>query len=341
MAAEIEETEKPMERDKSDDRFKFSISLIVLTLTSLYNIYFYIQNNPIPTLSILLFIILFDSIAGALLFIIASLFLTALSYGLNSSKDIEYLETKANRCYLTGFGLAFSGLLITPFGLVVFFIHYVFINSVSDFLNLTGIQYLVVSFLSLFILFFLMMIIVIITLRSIKKSNSLKKIILNLFENLNLFEELKSFLKMIKFFDHSEFERSISSVGVCILSLAGIFLIIGNTSIEMNDISYKQNEQIPIGITVNGIQQFSNVVTLSKVNSDDNFTFLDSVEVKITTRSDKILSSKYLTCHIQNLGRYKVFINCTNLTKGYYKLSVNCPNAYFDVKKISKVFFLN
>jgi hypothetical protein len=113
----------------------------------------------------------------------------------------------------------------------------------------------------------------------------------------------------------------------------------------MNDVYIKQNEQIPVEITLNGAQPFNSAVTLSKVDYESNLTQIDSIKIVPVLSSNKLLSSKCLTCDIQNTGRFKVFINCTNLTEGFYKLSVNTPNIPnalepFDLKKKSKYFYL-
>lgn len=93
-------------------------------------------------------------------------------------------------------------------------------------------------------------------------------------------------------------------------------------TIEVDDLYNKQNEQIPIDITVTGLQYDYLTVNLSKVDIKDNLKIIDSIDIKTNSDQNKVISSEYLIGNNLELGRYKFYINSTNLSQGYYELSV-------------------
>jgi 5-hydroxyisourate hydrolase-like protein (transthyretin family) len=118
-------------------------------------------------------------------------------------------------------------------------------------------------------------------------------------------------------------------IGTIFVFIVGFNMVDGDVIVKMDDVYNKQNEQIPIEITITGVPTNDVVISLSKVNSNNDLIIIDSLKVKSDPNSAKICSSTYLTGNNLDLGKYKIFVNCTNLTKGYYELSVSLGEPSF------------
>jgi hypothetical protein len=122
-----------------------------------------------------------------------------------------------------------------------------------------------------------------------------------------------------------------------------------NITIEMNDVYNKQNEIIPIEIRVTGEQYHNIFVNLSEVDDQSELTPIDSIRMESNILGEvrfknRIVSNKYLTCNNVEDGIFKVYINCTNITKGYYELSFTTGNSNIfgsSEKSKKKYFYLN
>lgn len=96
----------------------------------------------------------------------------------------------------------------------------------------------------------------------------------------------------------------------------------GHLNADVNSIYHKQDQKIPIDISVTGFRNNSNgvFVDLYRTNST-NFTQIDSLDMQYNSS----IREGFFGCLYGNnegLGRYRVFINCSNLTEGNYELSV-------------------
>lgn len=95
----------------------------------------------------------------------------------------------------------------------------------------------------------------------------------------------------------------------------------------MNSVYHKQDQQIPIDISVTGFRNNSSGVFVDLYNiSSTNIVQTDSLDMQhnssISEGFSGIYPSTYLYGSEIGLGRYRVFINCSNLTEVYYELSV-------------------
>lgn len=298
VLARLRGTEKD---SKSDGSFMFAISLIVASFTILYKTYIYVCNNLIigPTYFIIIisFIIILVIFASMSLFIL----MKAISLEVKSPKSKKKLEIYATGYYLIGF-------LLGTFYLLLLFISCslkVVFDIVISLLNIPNISYkLLLAYIIISMILF-----VIITIIFSKSSNQ-------------VIEPLSAIIKEIH-----------SYKAVLVLTLiffVPLFYMPNNyVTIEVDDIYSDKSEQIPIDITVTGVQYDYVTVNLSKADVKDNLKLIDSINMKTNSDPNKVISSEYLIGSNLELGRYKFYINSTNLSEGYYELSVTTKKEFF------------
>lgn len=91
--------------------------------------------------------------------------------------------------------------------------------------------------------------------------------------------------------------------------------------ITINDISISDTP-VPINMITEGDSQ-NTTINLTKSDLKGNVSILDSIEVYPVENTNKVF---YGTCHLLrastlDYGKYKIFINTTNLTQDYYEIS--------------------
>jgi len=273
VLARLGRTEKD---SKNDGSFVFAISLIVASLTVLYRVYLYLNNNPIEStiyiLILYLAIILMVMILSSMGFFII---LKAISLEVNDPKIKEKVESFATNCYLIGFLIG------------------------STYLVMMGIFYVTGAMLDIFYLFI-----------CIPKTSYISIIV----ESLIIFiisafgfgifhhkirTEFKEILESI---NGSIFKIILLlSIPVCFGSL--LYLPSGNIIVEMDDIYNNQSEQIPISIIITGLQYDDVIVNLSKVDIKNNLILIDSINIKNELDPSKVVSSKYIIGNALDLGQ--------------------------------------
>lgn len=208
------------------------------------------------------------------------------------------LESYATSCYLLGF-------LTGTFYLLILFISCVLkviFDIVSSLLNIPNTSFTL--FLAYAIIIFIMISILIYLMNS-KFSNKITKLELETFKEIDPSAGLIIIFLVLTFI-----------LAICIY-VPDIHVVT-----EMDDIYSNQSEQIPIDITVTGLQYNDITVNLSKVDIKDNLKLIDSIDMKVNSDHNKVVSSEYLIGNNLEFGKYKFYINCTNLSGGYYELSV-------------------
>lgn len=289
---------KQKKDNKSDGSFKFAISLIVFTLTILYKSYNYIETNPIPLNTSYVFFSLLIINITTLLSMSIYIFTKAMSLEVKNLEAIEELNKCAHNYYFTG--LVFGYVSFITYS--TFCLAMVVVDTASSLLNVSknSVQNIVLS-----ILIFL---IAGISVRTVLNKPSI-------ISGINL-EFLKDTVKVI---------APLLFIGI----LISLQLFNGNTIIEMNDIYSKQNEQIPIDITFTGLQYNDLAVNLSKIDLNNDLKIIDSVKMKSSSYQSKVISSEYLIGKNLGSGKFKFYINCTNLSEGYYEISITTGRDSF------------
>lgn len=139
-----------------------------------------------------------------------------------------------------------------------------------------------------------------------------------------------------------EFEKKIPKKvisGASLILMVGFLLapyvLMGDIKVQINDTYSKQNKCIPVTVTNTGIIQDINM-NLSKAEFENNLTLIDSIELIPTHNSSEVISSKFLCGNSLSYGKYKIFINTTNLREGYYELSVSSAVKYGNFYRMTK-----
>lgn len=293
---------------KNDGSFVFAISLIVASLTLTYNIYVYLCNNFITYST---FFIVFTSFFIILvIFVSMSLFILmkAISLEVNSLRGKKELETYATSCYLIGF---LAG---------TFYLIYLFASCVSKvvfdiFSYLLNIPNTSPTLLYAYIIIVIITFIIFSYLFKYILKNQIKELRHNILKEINISIVLIIFFLVIIF-----------------LLTTLIYIQVSFVTIEADDIYDNKSEQIPIDITVTGFSRNYVTVNLSKADIKDNLKLIDSLNMNNNSDPNKVVSSEYLIGNNLDFGKYKVYINTTNLSEGYYELSVSTKYSKTSMK---------
>ncbi|VVB89961.1 Uncharacterised protein [uncultured archaeon] len=107
------------------------------------------------------------------------------------------------------------------------------------------------------------------------------------------------------------------------------FPLLGHVTFDMQSIYYKNDEQIPIQITITG-PIYDSQLRLYKEISESNLTLIDRLSLKPGHNSSRKISGEQsiLSGNAFELGTYYSFINITNpnMTPGYYELIYSVSN---------------
>jgi hypothetical protein len=297
----------------------------VACLSVIYKIHDYAEYNFVTSNLFLLFCLFIFSSITPILYIFAYIFFKAASLETNDPKYRETLQKVASDYYLSAFKVTFI-LIIGMFTLYI-------CKAIADALSTD-----VATSKSLFILESIFVIILAPVLYvSIAQSEVLKPL------NIMQFRDVESFL----------------ATGFILSLLIIPFILSGHFMVGIDSIYYRQNQQIPIDISVTGARtsniqfdlfrvgsqepidsiymgpsnssnaNFNNSNNMSSNNSSNRSSSNSSTNgVLLDTGKNAFMYDKYL-----GLGRYKMFINCSNLTDGYYEISAYSP-LYQDFKHV-------
>jgi hypothetical protein len=336
-----------------DGGFKFAITLIVACISVIIYIQNYAENNLVSSSStyyavfsmfIFLSIILF-------LYIIFYIFFKAVSLETKGHDNKKRLQDIAKEYYVDAFRVAsllimsaiFVGIWNIPFyiGVIILCLVTLLASLYSSYMYLSKHEifkqmkrklsnYIEMKLPKLVSKAFLLCIlfILIIMIFYLFKINFLFGLFLiciiilyifisrlETFKPLNLLGEFKNYGYFIL-------------LGVIITILTLPFMLSGHLIADVDSIYYKQDEQIPVDISLTGLHISEGVVVkLYHIGSEEP---IDSINISSSSNiSEKFLGkyrNTYLCGNNLGLGKYKVFINCTSLTEGIYVLSITTGN---------------
>jgi hypothetical protein len=299
VLARLGRTEKD---SKNDGSFVFAISLIVASLTVLYRVYLYLNDTPFNSeISFFAIPIIIITLVMTLVSMSFFVLLKAMSLEVDDQKISEKLEYFAKNFYLIGFFTGSVSLLILGIFCAIEFLLDIF----CLFTNIPKTSY--ISKIADYILTF-----IITASGSSIFYNQLNTNFKGIFKNID-----DSFFKLIV----------LLSLPICLVFISYLYSSIIN--VEMNDIYSNQNEQIPIDITVTGLQYDDVTVNLSKLDFRNDLILIDSINIETESDPSKVISSKYIIGKELDLGKFKLYINTTNLSEGYYELSVSTGKESF------------
>ena len=133
------------------------------------------------------------------------------------------------------------------------------------------------------------------------------------------------------------FKPSYNPTSICFIIFGIIYILIihlfasviimsfmpGDVQIDIGNIHYKNDTQIPVFIQVTGPNTGLYVELLKEQSNNlSPIAYIDYLEPQ---HNLKFSSNNILVGNTLDFGKYSVFINTTNLTTGYYELKCVCP----------------
>lgn len=281
------EIEKSSELDiEKSDGFKFAVTLILAFSSAGYKIYDYVENNPVSDNLYVLFRILIPisfTIIGLILYII----IKGISLEIKDPVYKKKLENKSSFIYISTFKLLI-------FYALYHLICYLSINE--KFLSKIVTPHFdqeawpLVQLISGMLVF----------------SYVYPKIV-----GLNYLKKVDSF-----FVAYLSFVLAVTCLS-CLGTIISPCFFTGDIKVEMEDTYYIDDKHIPIDLVNTG---YNGDIT---INLTDNKTDIDSITLYPEKNRNELVFSKYLHSSTLGYGKYKLYINATDLTKGSYELSVS------------------
>ncbi|MDD5474821.1 MAG: hypothetical protein PHU34_11855 [Candidatus Methanoperedens sp.] len=97
----------------------------------------------------------------------------------------------------------------------------------------------------------------------------------------------------------------------------------GQVIVEMKDINYKSDTEVPVTIRVTGLDREIKLMLFK----DESGNLYELANINLTRpiltdsyNEEKYIHNDYFIANFQDNGKYKIFINSTNMTAGYYEL---------------------
>ena len=327
--------------EKKTDGFKFAVSSITALLTFSYVLYKYIQNTAIDVDLYIFAVYIISATIIASVFFILYLLIKGFSLEIRNPNKRKNLEDFASDIYLASFFISIMTLL---FMLILFFA----VIAEDPDMFLIQFVYLVIIIGGTFFYYNS-------AFRSHPKkrrpvyaynvpskknhhewwcsfkagiANWIKRNIVNLYVKFTqrhpvIFSCTRKIISIDKLHNSSVFMSILCltfSLSI-LLSLLVPFFMQGYVTVNMENIYYKNETQIPVSIKVTGPNN-GLFIKLYNVSCEYNLTQIDSIELKLKHNSNKIEFGKnsFLIGNSLNNGNYNVFINTTNMTGGYYEL---------------------
>ncbi len=181
--------------------------------------------------------------------------------------------------------------------------------------------------LIVFIIIFLMFFVMLWQL----KINSFLMLALCFFSVYFYISQLKSFKPLDLFSFKFKGIRFVMPLGIIVTLLILPSIFSGHLTAEMNSIYDKQDKQIPVDISVTGLYHNEGIfVELYHMDSQRTWESKGSIEIQANSDTNEKSLVTYpntvLCGNDLGNGKYKVFINCSNLTEGNYELLVTTGN---------------
>lgn len=272
--------------------FNFAISLIIACVSVLYKMKNYAESNLLSRyMFMFLFFITMISTA-VLLFIGLYIIFKALSLETMDYKIRKNRENVAKKFYLTAFNSAFYCVIFA-------FIFTVFIIIPEDLKPRTDVM--------LFMFFWGM-----VFFYSLFQLEIFKPFFINIPHNASK-NDMKNYVK-----------NNLKYLYFCLVAVFLVtfvtlpFITSNHIVVALDSVYYKQDKQIPLDIFITGFPLSEVYVNLYHADSEP-FGEIDSIKIQRSC----IYQSAYLYSNYIDRGKFKVFINCSNLTEGYYVLSVS------------------
>lgn len=370
------------------DGFKFAVTIIVAFSTAGYNIYEYMQNNPMSEFWTYLLWIFFMPLSFVSVGLIIYMIIKGVSLETNNSFSKDKLDKSSGLVYICTFEVGLF--LFCIYGPTRFLLNF---SRLAPYTSVDDIDLLLLSLYSIFLLViwivlfpkYLRIVLVSIKLSMhfttlIKLKEELYKIDVNtskkfftlikimflyslpslvLFivpvslllafigekQSLDIPNTFFYFVLLIEFIYLTFlsfyawrklrlklFEKSLNTdildnwhlyFGITLIMALSSFIFpyftLGDITVTMDDVRDSSITHFPIQVVTAG-NCGNMTINLTQINVNGNSSLLDSIVVNPTFSSNHIFG-KYLQSNSLDYGKYRIFIETTNLTQGYYELS--------------------
>jgi hypothetical protein len=328
-----------------DGGFKFAITLITACIGILFIIFNYAENNQVSfSIAVMSWLFTYLSIIP-FLYMLVYIFLRAVSLEISTNEDKISLQKSASKYYLNAYRVVFN-LIILPVAFVLFAIFYS-VDSLHFLITGAIILFCVSLYITIFRsnlnnqrkkLLCIVIIVIILTSLLFTAASVQSKAKLSDYSFALILSSSVTFiivllislsqhddLKPLKISPLKTSKRFLYPVVICSL-LIQPYLLSGHIIAGMNSIYYKQDKQIPVDVSVTGYRPDEVVFRLYNVNFQSNLVLIDSINTKLNSSINdefpEANKSTYLCINELNNGKYRLFINCSNLPVGYYDLFI-------------------
>ena len=307
--------------DKETDGYKFAVTLLAAFGVILFKVYDYFQTTAVDEDLYVFIIMVLSSIILILLFLVLYIFLKGYSFEAYNRTFFHL----AQRMYMMAF-LLFVLFLIYGLCIFVFKVETPAFAEIIEMVRFCAISFSVIFIFTRFILpnIFKMTIKYVIRYRLSHGYNG---------------GHLNEFLPAIDYISSKQSSQK-DGVEAIVLVITYIWLLFisliilsflfttllnsplqGNVMIDMENLYYENDAQIPVFIKVTGLNT-DLLINLSKENSEHILTQIDSIKLEPIHNPEKTASGENLTLvgNALDYGNYNVFINTTDLATGYYEI---------------------
>jgi len=316
---------------ENSDGFKFAIIAMTAVLAILIKILEIVQHTAVEVKTYIFSIALITFLLYSFILLLLYIIFKGLSMESRNIDRKNNLDKLASEIYKSAF------LLITLMIVVILLSIFMEVYNYADIVN---------QFIFLVFLLFLYSIYLyvdknykaqesILYIKSMKKENKLVFI-------KNLYIKYPKWFRFIIFISPS-FNNckkiyinlvifAYSILIISILFFIPYILLMGDATINMENLYYKNETIIPVSIQETGLIT-NQSIKLLHVDSDDNLILIDQISIKPEDTSNNIESGENSTLIGVALGHgnYNIFIKTTNLNEGYYLLECSGDKKCFSL----------
>ena len=289
-----------------NEGYKFAISFLAATGSIFVMFYNYIQNYPIDENEFFFIYAIISAMIPTIVGFVFYLLIKGYSNEINNPLQINYLENFASSLYLISIYF-FIILIITSTWTMIIFSYDIIENGL-----ILGLTILIIFF------------------------------IVACFFNWPMIKQLRNITNFMNYFLTLPF----ISYSVWVILLTAFFvtspIIQGHITIEMENLYYKSDNQIPANIQVTGPISNLSIILLQKESDNLSEKHIISLEPNLIEQKYiyKVQTDNGLFGRSLGHGKYIVFINTTNLPPGYYELFVS-RKGYWRSIEMKGFYLLN
>ena len=336
------------------DRFKYSVMTITALSTFSYLLYNYFQNKPVNENLYVLAIFMISSAIICIMISISYIFIKGFANEIQNFYVKKIIDEFVPSIYKISFLIT---IILLFYSFILSYLYNTYYATSSNNQEINGNIFTLLLLLVIFTSYFLNILMVkkdTLELFFLKKKIKTPYPILELKDNEYFKYKIGQFINaLIKFVNkivnkldslnlrNLKILYSFKPLSITTLLYSIIFVVIyilmihsfasviimnfmpGDVQIDIGNIHYKNDTQIPVLIQVTGPNTGLSIELLKEQSNNlSRIAYIDYLEPQ---HNLKISSNNNLVGNTLDFGKYSVFINTTNLTTGYYELKCVRP----------------